>query len=258
MIKVAKSLHDEIQEFNALRSPAWRWERACELRNQGQALSFERDGSRTEYVYRYLTTTLDWGRAADPDLHAAIEIYQRGGERRMLIEARILARQSTAEIAARYDLPVEVVAIYEEAFFDVRERLDACDYILREVIGLDTHSPLDPATLLKKFAYFGGPIILELVLAEMFSGVDAGWAPRAPGEDLDACYLRSVVRLAWMLHRVPSNGPWLEEISRSHAELQAWYAAERKPRGPGLGLAYDFGPLDLGPLQLAGGPAAKK
>lgn len=92
---------------------------------------------------------------------------------RMVIEARILARQTDEQIAKLTSLPAEAVQVYHDAFFDVRDKLDAMDWITTQVIGQvfqigDQRS--NPELLSKYFGYFGGPMILEAVLYGMQSG----------------------------------------------------------------------------------------
>jgi hypothetical protein len=91
----------------------------------------------------------------------------------MVIEARILARQTDEQIAKLSGLPIEAIKIYHDAFFDVRSRIDATDWVTTQVIGQvfqigDQRS--NPELLSKYFGYFGGPMILEAVLYGMQTG----------------------------------------------------------------------------------------
>jgi len=133
--------HDEYQSHNWFRSPSWRVEVAvCSANNQG---------------------------SNDPDrraILAALDIYENGGAVKSEIEARILASESDSDIAARFKLDAATIAAYEMFCFNVRESLRARDWILARVIGKTFHVG-DHAQIWRYFAYYGGPHVLELVLA---------------------------------------------------------------------------------------------
>ena len=103
-------------------------------------------------------------------LHHAYELFSNAkyAELKLELEASILARQTDREIADATGLPDEICSIYEKVFFQVRDRLDAIDYIMIEVIGC---SMLDcePQSLAKqsllKLAYCAGSPALEEILA---------------------------------------------------------------------------------------------
>ena len=88
-----------------------------------------------------------------------------------MLEARVLANMSNTEIAAKLGTIPTTIRDYEAVFFNVRDRLDASDWIVRSIT-----SPLAVATeggrsfelrnrevSLKFFAYYGGPLALDLV-----------------------------------------------------------------------------------------------
>lgn len=105
----------------------------------------------------------------DPDwtaLHGAIQIRTNRGDLTDEIESFILAGETDATIGGRFGFPAAIIAEYERAFFHVRDRLDARDWIRARVIGT-TLPPDQDGPILKLFAYSGGPIALELVLAVM-------------------------------------------------------------------------------------------
>jgi hypothetical protein len=95
-------------------------------------------------------------------------IYKAEGLRKWTLEARILARQSPREIARAMRLSLHVVRTYEAVFFHVADRLDASVYIHTYVIGNPLLSqPVaedDAEFFLKRFAYLGGTVGLEMLL----------------------------------------------------------------------------------------------
>lgn len=107
-------------------------------------------------------------------LHLAHLIHQDSAQQmRTVVEARILAGQDNEDISVSSHNPPEVISLYHDVFFDVRDRLTAKDWISTQVIGQvfqvgDQRTNQD--LLAKYFGYFGGPLILEAVLY----GVQAG------------------------------------------------------------------------------------
>jgi hypothetical protein len=70
-------------------------------------------------------------------LSATFEIYCNAAyeQLKIKVEARIVAKQYNDEIALVTGLRENICELYELVFFPVRNRLDATDYILLEVIG---------------------------------------------------------------------------------------------------------------------------
>jgi hypothetical protein len=158
-------------------------------------------------------------------------------DRRLAVEARLLAGMSDAAIARRTGLPDEVIAAYEALFFDVRVRLDAPDHIAFRVIGptLYDGSALDPALAVKHLSYHGGPIVadalLALVAASAPHAADPGDSPPInPGL---ACRLR----LALAVKTAPHDPRTLLKLMRLDArmrELEHRAAADLVPAITGL------------------------
>jgi hypothetical protein len=102
-----------------------------------------------------------------PEIAAARAIQFGDSAQRHEVEAWLLAAQTDHEIADRFDLLPEAVALYERLFFDVRARLDATSYILHTVIGPiipPGRNVPDRTRLQKLLAVRGGPAVLEAVL----------------------------------------------------------------------------------------------
>jgi hypothetical protein len=87
---------------------------------------------------------------------------------RWALEARLLTREPLETIAAKSGLATEVVEAYEALFFQVRDHLQARDYILLQVIG--PRAARGPRSyeldvLWKLLAYHGGPLLLDVMLS---------------------------------------------------------------------------------------------
>ena len=108
-------------------------------------------------------------RAVEPDAdrvawREAVALRDAGGPARAEVEARLLAGQTDAEIAARCGLSPGAVGWFEAAVFHVRDRLAARDWVVGRVIGT-SFPPGDPGPVLRYFGYHGGPGLLDVALA---------------------------------------------------------------------------------------------
>lgn len=166
--------------FSPTHTPDWRWQLALDLHYyQDQSVSKCRD--------RYLVDAfeLQGHLTAEKEIDAVVEkcpalytVYEWRRERPEItleIEARILARQTTQEIANLMGLDATLVETYEHLFFDVRAKLPHSDYVFTKIIGLK--SSLTPPeehlrSLIKVMAYKGGPLVLDAALAAVRDGLD--------------------------------------------------------------------------------------
>jgi hypothetical protein len=111
-----------------------------------------------------------------PHVWRAVQLHENRGPSTWLMESRLLARQTANEIAALVSVSPATVSIYEQLFFSVADRLDARMYITKLAIGLigaGTRENHQPAGVLKWFAYFGGPGILDVVAPILLDGLPA-------------------------------------------------------------------------------------
>jgi hypothetical protein len=166
--------------WNSSRPLDWRWQRAGELlasrarrrrRDDGwvararrfrAALARARGDDRDPRVAR-----------ADPALLGARRLARVDRRRRWVLEARLLAGQSDAEVAARMGLGADAVAAYEAVFYAVRDGLGATDWVHLVVIGLGLYDGFDSAdeeTALKLYGYHLGPLVLDALLENVFTG----------------------------------------------------------------------------------------
>jgi hypothetical protein len=131
-----------------------------------------RDDQWTRLAWRYESLLARFGAAIPARhlrgnlaaLHHAYQIHQENRRPRWLVEAGLLTGESLADTAARAQVDEVVVAAYEAAFFSVRSRLNARDFIAlralprRACLGADRR---DVAGLLKLTAWKAGPLGLE-------------------------------------------------------------------------------------------------
>jgi hypothetical protein len=156
--------------------PARRWLRCRHL------LKRRRRPSRREDVLIQLAWEYhrDWRRCRNdaeravlarsyPDFAAAHQFWHEATPlRRAELEARLLAGEDDASIAASCDLSPEAVLFYHSLFFAVRPHLQAESYIHDKAIGLKVHDGLrcdDHAVLLKLAGYTLGAAAVDLLLA---------------------------------------------------------------------------------------------
>lgn len=106
----------------------------------------------------------------DPDFRAAEAIHAGGWRQRSELQARILARQSTEDIAAVMHLSTAAIECYHFWFFHVRADLDKREAVMRDVVGY-TFSKLlrrhEIPTLWKWLAFLGGLGRLEQLLSAL-------------------------------------------------------------------------------------------
>lgn len=165
----------DLEESSLFRLPDWRWQFA---RWQARKRRWQPDGKTprwlmqaVEYLrekrcsrFSDLQPTLD---RRFPLLAGAIRIRRDRGSC-WEVEARILARQSDQEIAARCGLTADAVAMFERLFFCTRDLLAARDRIFLDLIGLGAawgFRRSQTRRLLRFIGYTAGPVMLDAVLA---------------------------------------------------------------------------------------------
>lgn len=168
------SRYAEIQQYSPFRPVDWRWRRAKWLVARGRNFSRRRDDDETGRAVRYIRAFARCAESRLPrsfltqyrDLNAASRIEDAGGVTEILLQARLIAGQSTEEITQSTGIPPNVVDAYEKTFFHCRDRLCARDWVSIRAIGnYDFEdAAAGAAVIFKRFAYFGGPLALEAVL----------------------------------------------------------------------------------------------
>lgn len=195
------------QKYNPFRRPNWRWERVLELCNRRSARGrcSVRDDLFIRKARKFHKKWTDCTAEAQreklwykhPALYYAHYVHERANddpEFAMFLEARLLANQTYEQIASAMETLPQVVRWYEALFFDVGSHLKARDWITKHVLlpAMMKHhaaSQTDPGSLgqalpfrdsqvarpfldgsLKLFAYFGGPFMVDFLIA----GFEAG------------------------------------------------------------------------------------
>src|SRR5262245_21411056 len=113
--------------------PAWRWIRANQLARH--ALLNRSVYTKDAYLGRVVTfargrlaadgcpAKLERLRRQDPLINDAHAVYEAASYDRWLIEALVVANLPRDEICRHYPATVELIELYEAAFFDVRDLL---------------------------------------------------------------------------------------------------------------------------------------
>jgi len=164
--------HDPARELH------WRWRRAKEVLDTGQNYSTRRDDLETGRAVGFLRALrrsvtpaqLARLRRKMPDLMGAYQLHNDDGRVRLEVEARFLAKQSPAEIAAKVGVSSDAVRTYEALFFNVADRIKCCDYIvvraIRQTYGGDKRWG-QLSEFVRATAFFGGPAVLDVVWSHL-------------------------------------------------------------------------------------------
>ena len=156
--------------YNPCRSVQYRWDRSLAVVDDGERASKRFDDYDMTMAVKFLralrscSTEKQHAKLARkmPEIYAAYEIHKAGGELELELQARILARHSTEQLAELFNIDRAIIDCCSRMFFAVRDRIDACDYISIAAIGgiwNKTH-----AALIKRLGYSGGPLILDIAL----------------------------------------------------------------------------------------------
>jgi hypothetical protein len=234
------SLRATFELYNPFRSPAWRFERVLSLVSRRPAPErASRSDDRYIRAYRKFLTQLE-GRetrdsqmeifGSDPALYFAHLLHHNPDkEYRTWVQARILAGQTDTEIARKCwgTLPA-TVSWYNKLFFDVRDRLDCKDYIDKVVVGRwdDRQSNPDGSTtfyqksmMVKMFAFYGGPIILDYLVRSL-KGLGRAWKEADGDGYVDKGFMRETRgRSATMMHDFPFNKFTVTELFNLHGKF---------------------------------------
>lgn len=188
----------DFEKFNPFRTPHWRLERVLEMvdRRPTPGRSTRRDDQYVRGLRNFILRYRRYDRfsrqrlcAENPGLYYAWLLHERAEDEQetvFIIQARILAQQTDAEIAAEFNTLHDTILWYEKLFFNVRDRFQAHDWILRRVLvpavveskvrmeqeskeeGRFRRSPLaEPFfdSSIKCFGYFGGPLAVDFMLS---------------------------------------------------------------------------------------------
>lgn len=214
--------HPSFQSFNPLRVADWRHQRTTELvghRPRPLPASPKLDDG---WISKYRGFLLRHAHASleDDPVAARSRLFSRSPglyyahllrtttdqEWRTIIESRLLAGQDDEEIAELCGTIPETIAWYAALYFDVRDRMECRDWIIKTILGplsarsanrSDTMTPVQRDLLYKLFAYFGGPVVLDIAI----SGFNRAPAPdrhEDAGRWLDQAFQTAIRRKATM------------------------------------------------------------
>ncbi len=167
--------NDEPWRWDPFRRPCWRWDLAGEVAS-GELLRSRGldDATKAAVAFRRCHEQSDAcpGRRRKGPHDAAVagdlELHESGGPQTWELQARLLAGQTNAEIAAQCKLSEETVHMYDRLFFDVRAHRDAWAWICSQVFGGRLRRGFggdEMGRIWQALAYSGGPIILDAVIA---------------------------------------------------------------------------------------------
>lgn len=209
--------------------------RSCALRFQHTEIEFDRQALQVE----------------NPGFFYAFEFHQRSHDNpseAMYVQARILAGQSSEEIADILGIHPLAIEWYEAMFFNVRDKLNNRDYITRNVIlpailsgqaivppaGGNQPSPFRDSTVakpfmdgsLKMFAYFGGPHVADVFIAGLQHGHKVSGREEV-ATWLDGQFTMSVRRRsAQTINLVEINKYNAMELMAVHTQIMALSASQ--------------------------------
>ena len=173
-----------------LSRPQWRLDRVVQLiSHRPEPLRPGRYDDHFVRVYRKLLLALT--AAGDdaakreavfreyPDVgHAHRLHYSPDIERRQILEARLLTSESIEGDRTPLRRAPKAIEYYEKLFFDVRERLECRDWILKVIIGprsayrnnkTGVMGDAERGYVYKLFAYYGGPQVLDAAISGLGS-----------------------------------------------------------------------------------------
>lgn len=183
--------HREFQKHNMLRTTSWRYDRVLELvdARPRKAASRRYDDEFVreyrQFLPRYLDEEHEINRKAlfphFPAIYYAHELhFSTDTEWRAMLQAFILAGETDGEIANRLCSLPDAIKWYESLFFNVRDRLDKHTWIVKAVLGTSAYRAANREgsmtvnqrdLVYKLFAYFGGPVILDVIISGFVRGL---------------------------------------------------------------------------------------
>jgi hypothetical protein len=191
-------------KFHPFREPDWRYKRVLQmvdsLDNPGR--STNRDDIWVRGLRNFILRYRNGNERArqrlefsNPGLYFAYVIQERADddyEVAFMIEARLLAQQTSEEIARESHTLPEAIDWYEALFFNVRDRIHSHDWVMKHVLmkamlqgaarmknDSDSKFSRDPLAephwdaSLKFMGYFGGPVMIDFMLSGYRRGVHA-------------------------------------------------------------------------------------
>ena len=272
-----------LQRHSVCRSPAWRWQRARAIVEQGLTCTARTDDASTRRVVEYLRacglslvgSQTQGGVPADEVLHAAHRLFEVGGLVRFIVQARLLARQSPCEVARLTSFEPAVIETFESIFFEVRAHLDAKDWVANQVLwpGLEANSPTDAlGGALMAIGYWLGPAILDITLAVATDAPLPCWLCAAAGEPARLYEARvrlsTKLLLAALTLRTSADAAAMKKLMRAKRRLEREIDGTLVPADPILEAMVDWmsslsrrqriGPAEERPLAVFAAPRSRR
>lgn len=178
--------------------PDWRWGLVMhyvDTNKQPPRRTSDRHVRRAFNYLRKRDKVLDvdselWVRREYPDIFVAHDMFRNPCSEKWIIEAAILARQTSEQIADYIGCEKEVVDAYERYFFDVRKKLNSPGWISTRVLGpafKNGAGPGDHDQLLKLAAWTSGWELVREFLDKRHMSTDSlAW--------LKTAFIHSLVR----------------------------------------------------------------
>ena len=199
--------------------PCWRWEVAEQLFNK-PALDEIPDDQVTRDALTYLRT----GDSSQfPEIHTSRQIFLEDGLRRAALEARILVGQTDAEIAELCKYTPELVQVYADLFFCVRDFPKASDWKLRYTVGKPHYYGYQDHNLRQMWNWFGlmeQPLVLNHVIQTYYDEL------RPDDEPTLSVYLRPTSSVDLRLQAVIADGIFPNFQSANRWELEFAYYSQ--------------------------------
>jgi hypothetical protein len=164
------------QPDHPLRPPCWRWLRAFSFVDHNQRPIRQKDDEWVRRTWRFVRL-LRHGPSDEakqklirrmPAIFEAHRLYTDAQVfLRWEVEARLLTDEPIAQIASKCGSTPEVIEAYHAVFFHVRDRRQASDYIVHQVIGPKLHFGLkegDVDVILKLYAFGGGVHVVDVLV----------------------------------------------------------------------------------------------
>src|SRR6266404_2481894 len=127
--------------YSFFRPPSWRWRRASYVVERHRRLNRHIDDEHVRVIRDYMAAQLTRPNNSKPAadhlaIHEALQFRQNADSMaRCQLEAYLLTDLSFDEIAARCHLPRPIVDAFASAFYEVRPRLMAQDWIAIYAVG---------------------------------------------------------------------------------------------------------------------------
>jgi hypothetical protein len=183
---------EELRRYDPHLTPDDRWKSAVATVAEGRRASTRHDPPEVVEAVAFLReldkAKDDKGREAVrarwPDLAAARRLYEGDGPLLWEVQARVLAGQTDAEVAAACGLTPGAVGYFETLFFSVRDKLGAPDWVDRMAIRPGSTSWAacgDLGEAWRSLGYHGGLLVLDLVVAATVGRPLPAWVAAREG-----------------------------------------------------------------------------